>query len=263
LDSALGGGGVNADVYGGNGDYSGTLLNVPEFRALYSQILNDLLCGPINEADLHAFLDALEPVLSEALAADPNSQIDGTISEFFDARKAWFSERIAVVQSQIEDFVPCPDGPTEAPIDSFNVVIGSLSGGDLVSLTMSDDDQIAIDSVTQGARNNTLTDVVTFSPVTAVSQLDLKVEIGPANASPVFTMIAIRNVFTGTFETLSFGVTSTVADTVKVFDAIPNPGNYVETDGTITIRIGQTARLPQTPAGFSTLIDEVEVIVTP
>ena len=111
LDAALGGGSVNADVYQPHCEYSSILLSVPEFRAQYSQILNELLCGPINEADLHDFLDALEPVLSDALAADPNSQIDGSISEFFDARKEWFSQRIAVVQSQIEGFEPCPVTP--------------------------------------------------------------------------------------------------------------------------------------------------------
>jgi hypothetical protein len=132
LDSALGGGAVNHDVYGGNGDYSGILLSVPEFRALYSQILNDLLCGPINEADLHAFLDALEPVLAEALAADPNSQIDGPISEFFEARKMWFSQRIAVVQSQIEGFVPCGKAPCPADTNGS----GAVDVDDLIAVIL-------------------------------------------------------------------------------------------------------------------------------
>jgi CotH kinase protein len=105
LDSALGGGGNNSDVYAPDCAYSQILLAVPQFHAQYSQILNDLICGPFKEAALHAFLDALEPVLSDALAADPNNQI-GDVAEFFDARKAWFTQRLLAVAAQI-DAEPC------------------------------------------------------------------------------------------------------------------------------------------------------------
>ena len=108
LDSALSGGGVNHDVYAPQSEYSQVLLGVPEFRAQYSQILNDLVCGPFREANLHAFLNALEPVLSEALASDPNSQLGHeSVADFFAARRAWFSARLQAVSSQIEGFVPC------------------------------------------------------------------------------------------------------------------------------------------------------------
>jgi hypothetical protein len=132
LDSALGGGSVNHDVYGGNGDYAGILLNVPEFRAQYSQILNDLVCGPFNETQLHAFVDALEPVLAQALAADPNSQIDGPISEFFEARKAWFSQRLANVSAQIEGFVSCSPAPCPADISPQPTGDGAVNIDDLL-----------------------------------------------------------------------------------------------------------------------------------
>ena len=117
LDAALGGGGNNASIYAPQSAYSEILLAVPEFRAQYSRIFNDLVCGPFREANLHAFLDALEPVLSSALAAYPNNQLDGeSVSEFFEARKAWFSQRLASVRSQIEGFVPCkPDRKRLAP----------------------------------------------------------------------------------------------------------------------------------------------------
>ena len=87
-----------------------------EFRAPYSQILNDLVRGPFREANLHAFLDALEPVLSDALAADPNNQLGGPpIADFFASRKAWMSQRVASVSAQIEGFVPC--GPADPWVD--------------------------------------------------------------------------------------------------------------------------------------------------
>lgn len=111
LDSALSGGGVNHNVYAPQSNYSQILLGVPEFRAQYSHILNDLVCGPFREANLHAFLNALEPVLSDALAADLNNQLgDQSVAEFFAARRAWFSQRLQAVSSQIEGFEPC--GPT-------------------------------------------------------------------------------------------------------------------------------------------------------
>ena len=118
LDAALPGGGVNRDVYATQSAYAQVLLGVPEFRAQYSRILNDLLCGPFRESRLHGFLDALEPVLADAVEADPNSQIDGSVAEFFAARKAWLSQRIQVVGSQIEGFVPCPPRPRPRPVPS-------------------------------------------------------------------------------------------------------------------------------------------------
>ncbi len=116
LDAALGGGNVTANVYAPQSDYSAILLAVPEFRAQYSQILNQLVCGPFAVAQLHAFVDALEPVLSDALAADPNTQMSEPVADFFDGRKAWFSQRLASVVSQIEGFVPCPP-PDPCPAD--------------------------------------------------------------------------------------------------------------------------------------------------
>jgi hypothetical protein len=106
LDSSLPGGGLQHDVYEPQCAYSQILLGVPEFRALYSDILNDLVCGPFSEANLHAFLDALEPVLTSALEADPNSQI-GDVAGYFASKKTWFTQRLQVVTSQIEGFVPC------------------------------------------------------------------------------------------------------------------------------------------------------------
>lgn len=124
LDSAMGGGGVTADVYAEKSPYSEILLAVPEFRAQYSQILNDLVCGPFRESELHGFLDVLEPVLSAALAADPNNQLDGqSVPAFFAGRKAWVSQRIASVSAQIEGFVPC-----SGPADPWTDLGGGTSG---------------------------------------------------------------------------------------------------------------------------------------
>ena len=60
-----------------------------------------------DRGNLHAFLDAIEPVLAEALADDANNQIEGTIAEHFDNRRQWLSERIEAVAVQIEGYIEC------------------------------------------------------------------------------------------------------------------------------------------------------------
>ena len=117
LDSVMGGAAVNNDVYGTGSSYASFLLGVPEFRAQYSQILNDLLCGPFVEAELVGFLDALEPVLTDALTADANSQIDETVSKHFDSIRSWTSQRLTAVAGQIEAFVPCDAGTCQGDVD--------------------------------------------------------------------------------------------------------------------------------------------------
>jgi hypothetical protein len=112
----MGGGGINRDIYATRSAYSRILLAVPQFRAQYSQILNDLVCGPFQEARLHAFVDSLEPVLTQALAADPNNQLGGqSVATFFAERKSWLSQRLASVRAQIEGFVPCGAIPLGQP----------------------------------------------------------------------------------------------------------------------------------------------------
>jgi hypothetical protein len=102
LDSALGMRGVNSDVYAPDCAYSEILLAVPQFRAQYTQLLKDLMCGPFNEVALHAFIDALVPVLSSALDADPNNQLgNGSAADAIAQKKTWFSQRLQAVRAQV------------------------------------------------------------------------------------------------------------------------------------------------------------------
>ena len=99
--------------------YSDILLDVP---AVPGPVLADprttSSADRSRRSDLHAFIDALEPVLSDALAADPNNQIgNGSVAEFFAERKAWFSQRLLAVAAQI-GAGPCVTTgvvPTAAP----------------------------------------------------------------------------------------------------------------------------------------------------
>jgi CotH kinase protein len=128
LDSAMGGGGLDDDIYAADSSYSTILLAVPQFRAQYTQILTNLACGPFQLSDLHAFIDALEPVLSSALAADPNNQIGGSVSSFFAGRKAWIAQRRANVISQLENFVPCNPHLFVDPLASGTTVDFTVTG---------------------------------------------------------------------------------------------------------------------------------------
>jgi hypothetical protein len=102
MDAALPGR-TDYDIYVGRRNSTFLqLLEVPEFRAQYSQILNDMVCGPWSEASLHGLLDSLDPLLTPALVNDLNS------GPGFAGLYTWVSERLAHVIPLIENFQPCP-----------------------------------------------------------------------------------------------------------------------------------------------------------
>jgi hypothetical protein len=151
-------------------------------------------------------------------------------------------------------------GPAE--LVSFNVLAGNLVSGDLQSLAASDDDEVVVSSVTQGVRNNALVEVQLLTDTVTVSDLVVTVEVGPPSVSPVFLTVQLYNNATGFFEGQTFSILSTTQDTIKVISP-SNPANYVGIDGTIRVRVGHTAREPQTPNGFDQIIDQVSADVTP
>lgn len=111
LDSVFPGGpGLAFDIYtGGQGvsPYQTILLGNATFRAQYSQIMNDLICSALSEASINGFVDAVEPVLTQALTDDPNSQITGTVADHFDGIRNGISRRVTNVAGQIEGWQPC------------------------------------------------------------------------------------------------------------------------------------------------------------
>jgi hypothetical protein len=104
-------GGMSAtrSIYGtGRLSQYAELLDVPEFRAQYNQIVNDLICGPWSEASLTALLDAIEPILAGPVDADPNNQLTEPAAVHFDGLRSWVSARVAHVIGELEGFQPCP-----------------------------------------------------------------------------------------------------------------------------------------------------------
>jgi hypothetical protein len=137
LDAVLGGNAAN--IYTNQSVY-GVILTIPQFRAQYSQIMNSLLCGPLAAPNLTAFLNAVEPVLTPHLAADPNRIFGGSVAEHFDGRRAWLTQRISAVRAQIEGSPACPsacyancDGSTVAPVlnvGDFTCFLQRFAAGD-------------------------------------------------------------------------------------------------------------------------------------
>jgi hypothetical protein len=117
MDAVLGG---NArGFYNGGSAYASTFLAIPQYRAQYSQIMNSLLCGPMSEANIMAFLDAVEPILTPHLEADPNSGVEDG-EGFFDNRRTWLHNRILLIRSQIEGATACPPPPPTCGTSDFN-----------------------------------------------------------------------------------------------------------------------------------------------
>jgi len=123
------------DIYGANPTrYQSLILGNAAFRAQYDQILIDLLTGPLSEISIIAFIDSIEPVLTDAVAADPGNKLPPGVqgvAEEFESIRNWYTQRIASVAAQLgigpdadNDFVEdaqdnCPNtfNPDQADTD--------------------------------------------------------------------------------------------------------------------------------------------------
>jgi len=99
---------ATADIYQMRTPYQTIILANSTFRALYDQIMTDLLGGPLSGPSLIDFVNRMESTLSAALAEDPNNQIEDPIPDYFDGLRAWILLRIAHVLGQLG--YTCTDG---------------------------------------------------------------------------------------------------------------------------------------------------------
>ena len=81
--------------------YQEVILRHPTFRAQYNQIMLDLLNGQLSVANVQAFLNQAEAVISTALANDPFPTTDASPADEFNSLRAWVAARDANVRSQI------------------------------------------------------------------------------------------------------------------------------------------------------------------
>lgn len=113
MDSAIGSTDYNIYVAKrGETNMQRVIFGNPTLRAQYNDIVDELINGPLSAANIIAFIDSVEPVLTEALQADMNTQIDGhNIPARFDDLRQWFTARIANVAEQIGSTTPPPPPP--------------------------------------------------------------------------------------------------------------------------------------------------------
>jgi hypothetical protein len=81
--------------------YQQVILNHPIFRFQFNQMMLDLLDGPLSVANLHAFLNDLEPVLTPWLLADTNSNIGSDVAGHFASLRQWVVARSQNVRQQV------------------------------------------------------------------------------------------------------------------------------------------------------------------
>lgn len=104
--------------------YQQIILNHPDFREDFNQMVLDLIAGPLCPENALAFLDAVEPVISQALVDDPNNRLDVsvppdmvpvTVPEYFDYLRGWVVDRQAFVLEQVyaNDSPPPREWPAE------------------------------------------------------------------------------------------------------------------------------------------------------
>jgi len=96
---------LTRSIYANVTDYQVYLVNAPPFRDQYTQIMMDLLSGPLAVAPLTGFLDQLETVLTPSLLADPYSDLGSTpeeIAGYFEEMRQWVTNRHANVLQQVQ-----------------------------------------------------------------------------------------------------------------------------------------------------------------
>jgi hypothetical protein len=94
-------------------EYQRVILNHPAFRAQYNTIMSTLIGGPLSEAPLHAFLNAVEPVVAAALAEDQYAGFGSSaaVASLFNGLRSWVTTRISNVAAQVLANSPPPRQP--------------------------------------------------------------------------------------------------------------------------------------------------------
>jgi V8-like Glu-specific endopeptidase len=150
-----------------------------------------------------------------------------------------------------------------ATLLDYDVQFGTHAAGGVAEMSASDGLYFEVDSEPGGLRNNTLTVVDAQLSTPDPQALSVIVDFGPATTSPIFYMLQILNHDLGSWEILSFGITSTVQNTTVEHLELPGADNYVDGSGVVSLRVIETARAVQTPGGFTKRIDRVEVLFAP
>lgn len=113
---------TNTTIYGSSTGYQQMIFGNPVLRERYRVIMCNLINGPLAASNLVALVDRVEPVLLEAIAADPYNKmgtntIEGVSAEFDDLRQKLIA-RVAGVRAQAQ----CPACSNAANLDGAGAV---------------------------------------------------------------------------------------------------------------------------------------------
>ena len=81
--------------------YQQVIINNPEFRRQYKNIMAGLLNGPLQIDTQIALLNDLEIQLTSALEADDNNNMADSVAERFDALRQWLGRRVISINEQL------------------------------------------------------------------------------------------------------------------------------------------------------------------
>lgn len=161
---------------------------------------------------------------------------------------------------------PGPHGiitqPTEASLDSFDMLKGTVSGGDINSLHAADNDYLSLATAVSGRRQTVTTNVHATSPVTAVSRLDLTLEAS-ATVNNVRLLISLYNFDTNKWQRVGF-LNLKTGDKNLTLPNITNANAYVRnSDGRVDVQLSSSGANWKYPDGFTVRLDWLQILLTP
>ena len=119
--------------------YQQVILNHPEFRVQYNQVMLALLDGPLAPSAISGFLDRVESAVTPSLEADPyvDAVIGTSVAGHFDSLRQWVADRAVTVRAQVAANVPAPRLPSVDRSATSIVDVGPAStvAGSMYALT--------------------------------------------------------------------------------------------------------------------------------
>lgn len=154
------------------------------------------------------------------------------------------------------------DNLQPAPLQAWNILVGTSQGGGLAALQASDDSYASILSALSGPRQLVGILAIAQSPLTTVSRLNVTVE-SAAGSDGIFGVVRLRDFAAGSWYTLSY-FPITASDTRQYLLDAPDPNRFVrDSDGLVFVQLISIGYGPIFPDGYTLRLDQVRVDIAP
>jgi len=145
--------------------------------------------------------------------------------------------------------------PAVPTLDSYDILQGSRSAGDLTSLEDSDNDRLLINSTGSGKRRRSKTVINMTSPCTDLISLDLTVETG-ATRGGIVSRVQLYDYLAGRWRLIE-RFEQTRGDLARSWD-VENPDRFVrDSDGRMRVRLTTVLR----DKTYRVKVDQVRMVV--